>query len=161
MSETETPAPDGAEATTTSQPEAAPAQEVDWKAEARKWEQRAKENKTAAERLAEIEEASKTEAQKQAERLAEYEAKVKEYETREQIAAWKAEVSRETGVPAAVLAGSTKEELQAHAETLKPLIAQAETPQGHRPISGEGQPQPLALNSTGLEAALKSALGIK
>ena len=43
---------------------------TDWKAEARKWEQRAKDNKTAADRLAEIDEASKTEAQKSAEREA-------------------------------------------------------------------------------------------
>lgn len=106
-------------------PEAPAAPEPDWKAESRKWEQRAKENKAAAERLAEIEEASKTEAQKQAERTAELEAKVKEYETREQIAAWKAEVSKETGVPAVALAGSTKEEIEAHAATLKPLIGQA------------------------------------
>lgn len=47
--------------------------EPDWKAEARKWEQRAKENKTAADRLAEIEESNKTEGQKQAERMAELE----------------------------------------------------------------------------------------
>lgn len=40
---------------------------TDWKAEARKWEARAKENSTAAARLAEIEDASKTEAQKAAE----------------------------------------------------------------------------------------------
>ena len=44
--------------------------ETDWKAEARKWEQRAKENTTAAKKLAEIEEASKTAEQKAAERLA-------------------------------------------------------------------------------------------
>lgn len=43
---------------------------TDWKAEARKWEQRAKENKSASERLAEIEEANKSEAEKAAERLA-------------------------------------------------------------------------------------------
>ena len=47
--------------------------ETDWKAEARKWETRAKENKSAADRLAEIDEASKTEAEKQAERMAELE----------------------------------------------------------------------------------------
>lgn len=104
-------------------------------------------------------EASKTEAEKQAEKLAQLEAKVAEYETREQIAAWKAEVSAETGVPASVLAGSTKEEIEAHAETLKPLISQTAT--GPQPISGEGQPGPLALNGDGIEAALKSALGIK
>ena len=71
-------------------------------------------------------EESKTEAQKQAERLAELESKVAEYETREQIAAWKSEVSAETGVPANVLAGTTKEEIAAHAESLKPLIEAAE-----------------------------------
>lgn len=98
---------------------------TDWKVEARKWEARAKENADAAKRLAEIEEASKTEAQKQAEALAAAEAKVKEYETREQIAAWKAEVAEASGVPAVALAGSTKEEIEAHAATLKPLIGQA------------------------------------
>lgn len=104
-------------------------------------------------------EANKTEAQKQAEALAAAQAKVAEYEKREQIAAWKAEVSAESGVPANVLAGSTKEEIAAHAETLKPLISQAST--GPQPIAGEGQAAALALNGDGIESALKSALGIK
>ena len=104
-------------------PTDAPAQETDWKAEARKWEERAKANKGAADRLAEIEEASKTEAQKAAERLAAAEAKVAEFEQREQVAKWKDEVAKATGVPAAALAGSSKDEIEAHAETLKPLIA--------------------------------------
>lgn len=43
---------------------------TDWKAESRKWEQRARENKAAADRLAELEEASKTAEQKAADRLA-------------------------------------------------------------------------------------------
>lgn len=43
---------------------------TDWKAESRKWEQRAKENSTAAKRLAQIEEAQKTAEQKAAEREA-------------------------------------------------------------------------------------------
>jgi len=64
----------------------APAQEskpeVDWKAKAREWEQRAKSNKAAADRLAELEEANKTEAQKVAERLAEAEAKAQAAEQR-------------------------------------------------------------------------------
>jgi hypothetical protein len=47
-----------------------PQPEIDWKAKAREWEKRAKDNKGAADRLAEIEEANKTEAQKNAERLA-------------------------------------------------------------------------------------------
>lgn len=98
------------------------------KAEARKWEAQAKANAEAAKKLADIEEANKTEAQKAADRTAALEAKVKEYETREQVAVWKAEVSSETGVPAAALAGSTREEIAAHAEVLKPLIGTAATP---------------------------------
>lgn len=38
--------------------------EVDWKAKAREWEKRAKENSSAAARLAELEESQKSEAQK-------------------------------------------------------------------------------------------------
>jgi hypothetical protein len=73
MSETTTEAP----TTTTEAPAeestspGTPAKpETDWKAEAKKWESRAKENKSAAEKLAQIEEAQKTEAQKAADRLA-------------------------------------------------------------------------------------------
>lgn len=44
---------------------------TDWKAEARKWEQRAKDNKSAADRLAALEQSQKTEAEKLADRLAE------------------------------------------------------------------------------------------
>lgn len=117
--------------------------------------------KAKAARLDEIEESQKTEAQKQAEKLAALEAEVNGYKTREQIAAWKAEVAESTGVPAAALAGSTKEEIEAHAETLKPLLASAQEAPGYRPISGEGRAPALALNGDGIEAALKSALGIK
>lgn len=59
-----------------------PAAEPDWKAEARKWESRAKENKGAAERLAEIEEANKTAEQKAAERLAAAEKAASEAEAK-------------------------------------------------------------------------------
>jgi hypothetical protein len=44
--------------------------ETDWKAEARKWEQRAKENSSAAEKLAQIEESKKSELEKVTERIA-------------------------------------------------------------------------------------------
>ena len=50
--------------------------EIDWKAEARKWEQRAKDNKAAAES------ASKTEAEKVAERLTAVEKRAVEAEAR-------------------------------------------------------------------------------
>src|SRR5690625_983760 len=139
----------------------APAQEpaIDWKAEARKWEQRAKENSAAAKRLAELEEAAKTEEQKRAEELEALRAKVTEYATREQIHACKADVSKETGVPANVLAGSTLEEIKAHAEQLRPLIA-AQAPVKPAPliVPAEGKTPP-ALNSSALEDALRKAVG--
>lgn len=50
--------------------------ETDWKAEARKWEQRAKDNKAAAE------DASKTEAEKVADRLADFEKRAAEAESK-------------------------------------------------------------------------------
>lgn len=119
--------------------ETAPAQETDWKAEARKWEARSKENASAASKLVEIENASKTDAQKLTDRASAAEAKVTAFEARDQVAAWATEVSKETGVPAAALAGSTLEALQAHAAVLKPLIA---TPQASRgpivPTEGSG-----------------------
>lgn len=59
-----------------------PAPEVDWKAKAREWERRAKENKSAADELAEIRESQKSEAQKAADRLAEAERKAAEAEAR-------------------------------------------------------------------------------
>ena len=84
MSDTTTPTPADvapkvtpAQGQTTDTPPPEPkADDVDWKAEARKWEQRAKENKTAAERLADLEQAQMTEAEKVAKRLAEAESEV-------------------------------------------------------------------------------------
>jgi hypothetical protein len=101
-----------------------PAQEdpTDWKAEARKWEARAKENRDAVDKLAEREKAELTEVERARREAEEAKAEAAKYRQRDQIAQWKAEVSTATGVPAGALAGSTLEELQAHAEVLKPLI---------------------------------------
>lgn len=97
------------------------AKETDWKAEARKWESRAKENlaaakanEDAAKRLAEIEEAQKTEAQKAQERLDAAEKRAVELE----LKAARAEVAAAKGVPVELLSGSTREELEAAADAL-------------------------------------------
>jgi hypothetical protein len=63
MPEPEAPTPDAPPVKEPPKPDQ-PVEETDWKAEARKWEQRAKENKTAADRLAELEDANKSEIQK-------------------------------------------------------------------------------------------------
>lgn len=100
-----------------------PAQETDWKAEARKWEERAKANKGAAERLTELEEAAKSDLQKALERAEAAEAEASALAAQHQLDAWKTEVATATNVPAHVLAGSTLEELEAHASAIRALIA--------------------------------------
>lgn len=119
-------------------PPPAPAQDpTDWTAEARKWEARAKENKTAADELAALKAAQMTDAEKASARTAELEAEVQGYKLKEQVAGWKKQVADTTGVPAAALAGNTLEEIQAHAETLKPLITAPPAPRGPL-VPGEG-----------------------
>lgn len=116
--------------------------------------------KAAADRLEQIEQENKSEAEKQADLIAELKSKVTDYETRDQIAEWKSEVSGSTGVPANVLAGTTLEEIQEHAETLKPFIAESTTPTKPAPliVPAEGKTPP-ALNSSALEDALRKAVG--
>lgn len=91
-------------------------------AESRKWEARAKENRDAAKRLAELEDASKTDAEKMADavkRAEEAEAKVADYERRAERAGIVAEVAAEKGVDAEWLgrmSGDTREEVEANAD---------------------------------------------
>lgn len=62
-------APGPAETSTDTPPADAPQEDTtDWKAQARKWEARAKENSAAAAKLAKLEDANKTELQKAADR---------------------------------------------------------------------------------------------
>lgn len=118
------------------------AQETDWKAAARKWESRAKENlaaakanEDAAKRLAEIEESQKTESEKAAERLAAAEKRAAELEMK----ANRAEVAAAKGVPAELLTGSTVEELQASADALI-KFKEAAASRGHvAPYEGRGE----------------------
>jgi hypothetical protein len=102
--------------------------EKDWKAEARKWEARAKENSTAARRLTELEEASKSDLQKAIDRAEAAERRIAEVE----LSAARAEIASATGVPAGVLRGSTREELEAHAAELKPIAEAAAAAQAAR-----------------------------
>ena len=110
------------------QTEAATSHEVDWKAEARKWEARAKENKSKADKLDELEEASKTALEKATERAQKAENQVKAYEQEAQRKQWLEEVSSETGLPMSVLRGSTRKEIEAHAQILKPYFEKPSAP---------------------------------
>lgn len=155
----ENEAPQGAEETTEATVQVG--SEVDWKAEARKHERRAKENlalakanEGAAKRLAELEESQKSEAQKVQERLDAAEKRASELE----LKAARAEVANAKGVPASLLSGSTVEELEASADALIEFRGQQE-PQ-KLIVPNEGRSPDLALNGDGLEGALKKALGI-
>lgn len=137
----ENEAPQGAENTQEAQVET-PA-ETDWKAEARKWEARAKDNlasarvnEDAAKRLAELEDAQKSEAQKQQEALEKAQRELAELT----VAKTRAEVAAAKGVPAELLTGGTQEELEAAADAL--IAWRGAAPKG-AVVHGEGkEPSP-------------------
>ena len=131
------------ETTTTEAVTPAPAQEPDWKADARKWEARAKENKTAADELAALKASQMTEAEKSAARLAELESTVKGYQAKEQASEWAKEITQGSSVPPEVLRGSTREELEAHFASLSSLITNAPVQRGPIiPSEGSGSDAP-------------------
>jgi len=150
-----------AESTAQAEPAATPAQETDWKAEARKWESRAKENSTAAQKLAEIEESKKSETQKLQEQLAQYEQRAAAAERdRERLA-----VIAKHGIPEDyhdLVQGADPESLAASAAKVKALITANGQSQNEASfvIPSEGSSPSLALNGDGLESALRKALGI-
>lgn len=111
------------------------APEVDYKAKyeeaighSRDWEKRAKQNKEAADELEQLREAQKSAEQKQAEKLADLERENQAFKLERQQQQWASEVAEQSGVPAAVLRGSTLEEIQAHADALKPAFVKAAEP---------------------------------
>lgn len=103
--------------------------ETDWKAEARKWEARSKDNKTELDSL--TEKLTALESQN-----GELVGKVTAFESERDHAQLVAKIAESEGVPATALRGTTEEELTAHAASLKeafkpsaPVIpGQAKTP---------------------------------
>lgn len=139
-----------------------PAKEAtDWKAEARKWEQRAKENTAAAKRLQDLEDSQKTELEKAAARAEAAEAALAAKEAE----ATRLSIASKHGIAGDyldLLVGADETELEAKAQKIAALITVQQETAGptHLVVPGEGKTPPLALNSDGLEDALKSALGI-
>lgn len=83
--------------------------------------------KAKAEKYDAIEEGQKTDLQKLQERLERAEKENAAFKQREQVSTWAAEVSKETGVPANLLRGSTKDELESHAAMLKEFTGEQST----------------------------------
>jgi hypothetical protein len=126
---TVTEATGAAEATTETVPDYA-AEAAKWKALARKHEEQSKANADKAKRLDALEEASKTELEKVTARAEAAEKAAAE----SALKALRADVASAKGVPAALLSGSSQEELEAAADAL--LAFKGTTP---RAPSADGQ----------------------
>lgn len=116
---------------------------VDWKAMARKWEKRAKENarrasenEDARKRLDEAAETEKTEL----DRLREAIASLQEENSSNKLKALRAEVSSRTGVPVELLTASTEEELNDQAEAISAFVA-SRAPAPPKPTANGGKPK--------------------
>lgn len=93
--------------------------ETDWKAEARKWEARAKANTAAAKQL----EALTAQASAKDADLEELRAKVKAFEHDRQVEAWKKTVADDLGVPVSLLRGDSLEDITAHGKDIADALA--------------------------------------
>lgn len=105
------------------------------KAEARKWEAQAKANAKAADELATLKAAQLTESEKQAQALAEAQARIADYERRDQVNDWKKSISEKRPDLRDLLSGDTEEAIRAHFDALAaripdPKPADAPTPKG-------------------------------
>ena len=117
--------------------------ETDWKAEARKWEARAKAAKADSEAAAkwrEFEQSQKSDLEKLTEQLASAQAAATEAAAK----LTRLEVASEKGIPADaidLLTGSTREELEFSADKLLSLIANQSKPNTPKPDFNQGKPK--------------------
>lgn len=114
-----------------------------------------KEFKAKAARLDDIEEAQKSEIEKAEERA----RRAEEALAAQAIEAAKFKVAAEKNVPPELLNGSTEAEMAAAADRLIAFRGEQPVTPGAR-VPGEGRAPATALNSDGLEQALKDKLGI-
>lgn len=101
------------------------AKSTDWKAEARKWEARAKENAKAAEELQRIKDSQLTEAERLQKRAEVAEARVLQLESEAELASLALTISEETGAPLKLLKTCTDEGVMR--EMAREWAAQAQT----------------------------------
>lgn len=93
-----------------------------WKALSRKNEEQAKANAEKAKKYDELEEANKSEQEKLLARAEAAEKWRADREAKDAAAATAAEVAKEKGVPVSALRGSSREELEAHADELLTIL---------------------------------------
>lgn len=131
--------------------------ETDWKAEARKWEARAKASKADSEAAAkwrEYEEAQKPLQERMAAELAQTKAEA----SQAQAELLRLKIASEKGITGdatKLLKGTTQEELEAEAELLLSLIANQSKPKTPLPDENQGKPAPATVGQL-TEADLKN-----
>lgn len=124
------------------EPQGETVQETDWKAEARKWEKRAKDasgDRELAQKWREYEESLKPLQEKLADDLNSAKAEAESART----ALLRYEIASEKGIPAEaikLLQGSSREELEEAAETLVSLLANQSKPKSPLPDDSQGRP---------------------
>ena len=84
--------------------------------------------KAKASEFDKAQDAQKTETQKSADALAALQSKVDAYESKEKVASWASEITKESAVPASALRGTTREDLEAHFKELEALIPNGSAP---------------------------------
>lgn len=127
----ETAAPDATAPEPDTDPQAAQPADVDWKAKAREWEKRAKANADAAKKLAQLQDAGKTDQQRTAEELDAARAEA----SQATAALLRHEVAADKDIPAKLvrfLTGSTRDEIEESADALLAALPQ--------PARGPGRP---------------------
>jgi hypothetical protein len=123
--------------------------EIDWKSESRKWENRAKENKRAAN---ERDELAKAIGDKDA-TIEALKAKVADFETAAKVREWSANAAAEHGISADLIRGTTEDEINAHAAAIakalhdaKPAVAPVVRQAGATPDNDGGNLAEFARN---------------
>lgn len=108
---------------------------TDWKAEARKWEKRSKENAEKAKAYDELQERSKTDLQKAQEAADGYRKRLEEIESRAALDRARAKVAQETGVPASLVMGDDEESMREFAKA----VAEYAKPKGAPRVKAPGR----------------------
>lgn len=106
---------------------------TDWKAEARKWERRSKENADKVRAYDELQEQSKSEIQKAKEEAAAYKRQVEDLSAKAELDRARARVAKDTGAPAELVFGADEDEMAASAKAIAAWGKPSSAPRTSRP----------------------------
>ena len=116
-------------------PEEEGADTTDWKAMARKWEARSKENADKAKAYDELQEQSKSELQKAQEKAKRAEDELAELKAKAELAETRAKVAKDTGVPVELISGDDEESMRTFAEAVAKWGKPSSAPRTRKPGS--------------------------